>query len=123
MNKNDRAFDRDAALEMVDGNQEVLAELAHVFLEHYGQLARALDEAVQKGDMQALAGAAHDVKGAVSFFGPTRASQSAVELERTALASHPEAALHLQATLHDDLEELASCLRQLVANRSEARGD
>ena len=117
MDNDGSVFDRDAALEKVEGNFDILVDLAKVFLDYYPKLLLPLKEAIEKADAEALAGAAHDVKGAVGFFGPTRAATAAVELERIASQADFEAASQVHATLRKNVEDLAEALRQLVAAR------
>ena len=110
-------FDRDAALEMVEGRLDILLELANVFLDYYPKLLLPLDEAVNRADPEALAHAAHDLKGSVSFFGPTSAATAAAELERVAARSDFDAAARLHVVLRKHVEDLVAALRQLVTDR------
>lgn len=114
MDDDGRAFDRPAALEMVEGNLDILVDLAKVFLDYYPKLLLPLDEAISKHDTEALAGAAHDLKGAVGFFGPTSAASTAIELEQVAHVADIEAARKIKDTLREQVENLATELRQLV---------
>ena len=116
MDNHASVFDRDAALEMVEGRLDILIDLAKVFLDYYPKLLLPLDEAVNRADPEALAHAAHDLKGAVSFFGPTSAVATAADLERVAAEADFDAAGRLHVILRKQMEDLAASLRQLVAD-------
>jgi HPt (histidine-containing phosphotransfer) domain-containing protein len=109
------AFDRAAALELVDGRRDVLAELAQTFLEHYPTLLQAVEDAVERFDGGAAAKAAHDLQGALAFFGPTRAGENAAELERRADAADLPGMGRSRRALRQSIKELVAGLRQLGA--------
>ena len=61
-------FDHSAALQSVDGDEDLLRELAEVFLEDQPRLIAALREAVARGNPERLRRAAHALRGAVVNF-------------------------------------------------------
>jgi two-component system, sensor histidine kinase and response regulator len=75
------AFDRAAALDEVDGDEELLAELARVFLEDSTRLLSEVQAAAAAGDAGQLMRAAHALKGSVANFGARRAVEAALRLE------------------------------------------
>jgi signal transduction histidine kinase/CheY-like chemotaxis protein len=74
-------FDYRLALREVDGDEELLRELAEVFLEDHPRLVAALREAVTGRDPERLRRAAHALKGAVANFAARDATAAARRLE------------------------------------------
>ncbi len=62
------AFDKDVALERLGGDDELLAELAEVYLDDQDAMMSDVEAAVRARDSEALARAAHKLKGAASNF-------------------------------------------------------
>jgi len=109
-------FDRDAALEVVDGRLDILVELAETFLKHYPTLLSPLDDAVKQANRAAVVNAAHDLRGSLAFFGPTSAAAAAGQLEH--MATHEgglEGIERAHETLQGHMNGFVSCLRQFVA--------
>jgi HPt (histidine-containing phosphotransfer) domain-containing protein len=75
------ALNRALALERLGGDQELLKEIAGLFLEDYGHLLAEIRRAVAARDAAALHRAAHTLKGSVSNFGADATSQAAYRLE------------------------------------------
>jgi len=75
-------FDLSGALERVGGDQELLKEIADLFLEDAPQILAAVRSAVESGDAEALQRAAHSLKGSVANFGAEEAVRSAYSLEQ-----------------------------------------
>lgn len=75
-------FDLSAALERVGGDQELLKEIADLFLEDAPQILAAVRSAVESGDAEGLQRAAHSLKGSVANFGAEEAVRSAYSLEQ-----------------------------------------
>ena len=76
-----QSLDLDAALERLGGDLEVLREVAGLFLQETPGLMAAVERAVQAGNAQALARAAHSLKGSVSTFCAQEAYEAARALE------------------------------------------
>lgn len=110
----DSIFDRKAALQLVDGRLDLLVELSQTFLDHYRALLTPLDTALKQGDAVAVAHAAHDLKGALGFFGPTAAAAAATQLHQLAMVGDPRQMEHGYQTLLAHLRGLVSCLTELV---------
>jgi HPt (histidine-containing phosphotransfer) domain-containing protein len=70
------------ALEHVDGDRELLSELASMFVKDYSRLIDEADEAILRQDYSLLERAAHTLKGRVAFFGITGLRNRLEELER-----------------------------------------
>jgi CheY-like chemotaxis protein/HPt (histidine-containing phosphotransfer) domain-containing protein len=74
-------FDLASALEEVDGDEELLREMAQVFLEDHPQPMSALREAANACDPERLCRAAHTLKGAFANFTANEAVAAAHRLE------------------------------------------
>jgi two-component system, sensor histidine kinase and response regulator len=71
-------FDRSVALSHVDGDVELLREMAELFLADYPQQMAQIQQAIARDDSQALLRAAHSLKGVVGTFA-ARATYEAVQ--------------------------------------------
>ena len=69
------------ALERLGGDEELLREVARLFLDEYPALMVEIREAVAARDADALQRAAHSLKGSVSNFGADAAYNAALVLE------------------------------------------
>ena len=76
------AFDMAAALERVDGDLELMTELAGLFLGECPQRMEDIRRAIGERDGPGLERAAHYFKGSVGNFGARRAFEAAGRLER-----------------------------------------
>ncbi|HEU0121328.1 MAG TPA: Hpt domain-containing protein [Bryobacteraceae bacterium] len=88
------------ALERLGGDEELLREVASLFLDEYPMLMREIRIAATTRDAEALQRAAHSMKGSVSNFGADGVYQAAFVLEKKGRAG--------------DLESLDSCIDQLA---------
>jgi two-component system sensor histidine kinase/response regulator len=80
----EEVFDVPAALQRVEGDAELLAELATLFEQESEQLLAKMNEAFAQHDSQALKQAVHALKGSVGNFAAMPAYAAALELERLA---------------------------------------
>jgi len=108
------SWDLDAALQSVDGDRELLAEMAELFLQDSGQLLAEIGQAIQAGDAAALHRSAHTLKGSVSNFVAREARETARQLELMGrsgdLTGAPVQYTALKAEMHRvdaDLSEFA----------------
>src|SRR5712692_6510593 len=106
-------MDRSLALSRMGGDDELLREIAGLFLEEYPELLARLAAAVSDHDAQTVERAAHSIKGSVANFGAQSAFQAALELEQMGRAeklvdaSEQLSALERAlASLHAELEAL-----------------
>ena len=74
-------FDREVALARVDGDADLLKEIAVLFLEEYPGSLKELRDAIACGDVQQAERTAHALKGSVSNFGSLAALEVAREIE------------------------------------------
>jgi signal transduction histidine kinase/CheY-like chemotaxis protein len=79
------SFDLSEALERVDGDRELLSELAGLFLDSCPTYLANIQQALQQGDAQALAFSAHALKGSIGNFikiGPFETARALESLGR-----------------------------------------
>src|ERR1044071_5759624 len=75
-------INREAALDRVGGDEELLAEIARLFLEDYPRMVADIRDAIAAGDALGLEHAAHSLKGSVANFSADPARDAAFELEK-----------------------------------------
>ena len=75
-------FDPGAALKRVDGDRELLREIAGLFFEDTPRLVAEVRNAIQRGDGKALERSAHTLKGSIGNFGARTAFEAAFSLEQ-----------------------------------------
>ncbi|CAN7442589.1 Hpt domain-containing protein [Phenylobacterium sp. LjRoot225] len=74
-------LDWDRALENVDGSEDLLIELAGLFIEECPEMMRQVRAAIDAGDGLALQRAAHSLKGSARIFATAAATEAARRLE------------------------------------------
>jgi PAS domain S-box-containing protein len=107
-------FDRDAVLARVEGDQELLREIADLFLGEAPELLRAIRESLERRDAASLERSAHALKGSVGNFGAKSAFEIALKLETMGrsgdLSGAPETLTELEAKI-SRLENALAALR------------
>jgi two-component system, sensor histidine kinase and response regulator len=83
----ENALDRQLALSRVGGDEELLQEIAVLFIEECPRALAEIQEAVAHGDAAKLENAAHALKGSVANFGARDAVEAAFRLEQMGRAS------------------------------------
>ena len=76
--------DRASLLERVEGDQELLVEMVHLFQQDAPSLVAALKDALQRGDMTVLERSAHSLKGAAGNLSAKAVAAAALQLEKDA---------------------------------------
>ncbi len=92
------------ALHSVNGDRRLLRDIVEAFLDEAPRLLAMIRESIEKQDSQTLQRAAHTLKGSTGYFGATRASEMALQLE--AMGKKSELA-HATNTLVDLDREMA----------------
>jgi CheY-like chemotaxis protein len=106
-------FDRDATLDRVDGNRELLREIIGLFFDEIPGLLSTIREMITRCDTRALERAAHTLKGAVGNFSAQGAYAAALRVEgigRSGDLSHVEEAY---AELEKEVTRLSEALTAL----------
>jgi len=102
----------DEALNQVDGDKELLSEMAGVFLDEYPRLLTAMHDALSHGNAQTLTYAVHTLKGSVGNFAASGAFEAALRLEKLGRQGNLSQA---QGAL-TELEEQLAYLEPILAN-------
>jgi two-component system sensor histidine kinase/response regulator len=84
----DSVLDVAQALERMEGDRELLEELAHLFTDEWPKSASEIDAAFNAGDTTLLERFAHGLKGAAANVGAGRLSTAASEMEKLARAGN-----------------------------------
>lgn len=84
--ESDEVMDVAQALERLDGDRELLGELAHLFADEWPQTSAEIESALAKVDAASLDRCAHGLKGASANIGAKKLSAAALELEKLARA-------------------------------------
>ena len=106
-------FDLKEALARVDGDHELLTEMAELFLEESPRFVKEIQAAVESGDTQTLTYAAHTLKGSVGNFAATEAAEAARQLEQMGRKGDLEGADMELANLEAALARLTPALTEL----------
>jgi two-component system, sensor histidine kinase and response regulator len=111
-----RSLDVTSALDQVGGDPGVLVELVDMFLDEYPGLRSDLEEALDGGDLRAVAGVAHRFTGTLAIFGAAAARAAAAGLERAARDGDDAATADAWEGLRAQLELLEPELRGLATD-------
>jgi len=110
-------LDRAAALAQMDGDADLLAEMAELLLRDYSGQLSAIRAAVRDRDAKCLERAAHKLKGSLGIFGAKQAFESALLLETMARRADLTRAEETLVALEEALKCLAPALKELTAVR------
>jgi PAS domain S-box-containing protein len=114
-------IDRTALLAGVDGNRRLLRELVRLFLADYPQRVREINEAVRRGDAEALRIAAHALKGSIGNLRAKNAFEAAQRLEIMGRDRDLDNASEGHMTLELELARLIEELGTLTTNSSKRK--
>jgi CheY-like chemotaxis protein len=113
------SWNKTEALDRIGGDEVLLRDLCHIFLEESPKLLQKLQQAVAAGDSDGVMRAAHSLKGESSYLGAGGTSEAARQLEQMgrnqdlSCAANTLAVLQREvASLHLDLEDLAGVHRE-----------
>jgi len=112
-----QAFDRERALERLDGDESLLVDLAKIFRQESPKMLSAIQEAVDKKDADAVHRSAHSLKGAVAAFAAQNAFDAALALERVGRAKEMDDVQKLYASLSSEVAKLCEALNYLIASQ------
>lgn len=106
-------LDREALLDRVGGDFELLQEVAALFLDEYPALVNHIRDAITSGDAVALEHSAHSLKGSISNFGAKPAHEAAFQLELAGKTGDLSRAPERLARLESSLDHLRTALVSL----------
>jgi HPt (histidine-containing phosphotransfer) domain-containing protein len=105
-------IDRISLLERVEGDQELLTEMIHLFQEDSPNLLAAMRDALQRGDMAMLERSAHSLKGALSNLSARATAAAALQLEEDAHNKNAESAKKSLAQIEQAMGQLLPALAE-----------
>jgi len=106
-------IDRVSLLERVEGDQELLTEMVHLFQEDAPSLLAAMRDALQRGDMTVLERSAHSLKGAASNLSARAAVAASSQLEKDARNKDAESAKGSLVEVERAMKQLLPALAEL----------
>ncbi len=106
-------LDRAVALERVGGDEDLLREIAVLFLDEVPAMMDEISAAIAGRDGTALERAAHYLKGSVGNFGAKNAFKAALRLEAIGRARNLDAASEAYHELVLAMEQLRPALAAL----------
>jgi signal transduction histidine kinase/CheY-like chemotaxis protein len=115
-------LDRASALERVGGSMDLLRQLTGVFRDDCARLVPEVRAAIRDGDSGRLSQAAHTLKGMVSFFGATAATQATRRLEEIGQAGAAADAEGVLTTLVQEIERMQEALASVCAEGGSPAG-
>jgi HPt (histidine-containing phosphotransfer) domain-containing protein len=107
-------LDRDAALERVGGDRELLSEIAKLFLEDYPSNISSIRTAIEQKNAKELERSAHMLKGAVANFAAPGAVEAAFQLEKIGRGGQLDEAWSAFDVLLEEFQRLHPALEALV---------
>jgi two-component system sensor histidine kinase/response regulator len=108
------SWKRAEALDRIGGDEELLQDLCHIFLEESPKLLQKLQQAVAAGDTDGVMRAAHSLKGEASYLGADGTSHAARQLEEMGRDKNLSQAGDTLAALERDLAILQLDLKGLA---------
>ncbi|MDH3538763.1 MAG: response regulator [Acidimicrobiia bacterium] len=109
------ALDRREALQRVEGNLELLAEMVGLFVDEYPAATATIQAGLAAGDLEAVASAAHQIKGNLATFAAREAAGAAARLETMARSGDPHGSASAWAHFLDVFSRLEPELTALRA--------
>ena len=106
----DKPVDLHDMLVMFDGDEDLLAEVAGLFLDFYPRQLKEIRTAIANGDARTLERTAHSLKGAAANFGATDVASCALRLEQMGRESQLQEAESVNLELEAKLKCLATAL-------------
>jgi HPt (histidine-containing phosphotransfer) domain-containing protein len=98
-------------LERLGGDEKLLREVIEIFIEQAPRHVQTLRQALADGDTEAVANAAHSLKGELGYFGIEDVLHKARELERLGREHGLAEAEEIFAFFETDMDKLVATLR------------
>jgi HPt (histidine-containing phosphotransfer) domain-containing protein len=99
----------------VNGDKELLLEIAGLFLESAADSLAQIREGIVKSDADAIENAAHSLKGSVANFGAKRAFEAAYRLERLGREGKLREAETARSELEMEIKVLETAMKDALA--------
>ncbi|QEG23027.1 Hpt domain-containing protein [Mariniblastus fucicola] len=99
---------------MTAGDEDLIADLAIMFVQRLPALAARIRIGIETGDVDQIESGAHQLKSRLSYFGATGLREQAIELESAARKRESDRLAKLHTELFDDVDKLIEELRTLT---------
>lgn len=109
-----RRFDPESLLRRVDGDLNLLRELAEVFAEEAPRMLARIEKAIEHGSALDLEKASHKMKGSVLQFSAHAAAAAALELEEKGRSGSIAGAKPFLKALRQEIDLLQESLRSMA---------
>lgn len=106
--------DFDEALSRVAGDEQMLRELAEIFLEESPKWLEKIETAISEQQPEGVFRAAHDIKGSTEVFGAEAAVQAAKKLEKMGRDEALEDADEAHGALKAELVWVRNALQDFI---------
>ena len=113
-------WDRAKTLERLDGDENLLQEVIHIFLEETPKLLTQLHKATADSNAAIVERAAHNLKGQLSYLGLASSSDKARDLEQMGRKSDLTNASELMGALEREVSSLMQDMRARSGVKDEA---
>lgn len=111
-------LDLDRIREASDGDSEFMRQLVEVYLDDTAMRLRALQAAVESGDVTAMRKNAHQLKGSSANIGATALCELARQIERLGQSNNVAGAAELVAELRRELARLQQTFAGIIAEQA-----
>lgn len=102
------------ALDNLEGDEDILRDLAQVFLDQADTMTAEIGRAVEKQNAETLRRSAHTLKGALKVFWAEPATSTALELENQGREGKLTNSEAVYARLQKEVEQLCGDLREAL---------
>ena len=107
-------YDRSTAMLSVDGDEEMLGEMAGLFLQECPRQIEQIVQAYDAGDAKSLARAAHTLKGSAAMFGAEGVRSTALRIEKMGAGNNLAEYGEAMKILEHEVGRLLSALEKLA---------
>jgi two-component system sensor histidine kinase/response regulator len=107
-------WQKDEALDRLEGDEDLLRELCQIFLEESPKLVEKLKRAVTESDPTAVMQAAHRLKGELGYVGAENACSVAKQLEALGRDRNLSTAAEMLSLLERELSELQFSIKHFA---------
>jgi len=114
-------IDEETLLAGIDGNRKLLREIVRLFLADYPRRLAEIQEAISRSDGEAVAKAAHTLKGSSGNFAARKAFAAAENMETVGKSGDLSSARQTFLALESELALLGAKLRELTMKSSMRR--
>jgi signal transduction histidine kinase/CheY-like chemotaxis protein/HPt (histidine-containing phosphotransfer) domain-containing protein len=108
------SWDRAAALDRVEGDEELLQDICRIFLEESPKLMSRLQQAIAEENAEGVSQAAHSLKGESGYLGATNVSQMAKQLETMGRDCELSQAATVFGQLQKEVASLSAGMQQAM---------